>query len=83
MAEAALALCTADPSTLTGQVTYSLDLLDRLGRPVHDLTGRLVLDEWAPGTLGERIEKMAAHSRGEIGGGPSNVDALPARRADD
>lgn len=83
MAEAALALCTADPAVLTGQVTYSLDLLDRLGRPVHDLTGRLPLDEWAPGTLGDRIATMAAHARGELGSGPSNVDALPARRADE
>jgi NAD(P)-dependent dehydrogenase (short-subunit alcohol dehydrogenase family) len=32
MAEAALALCSGDPSQLTGRVTYSQALLDELGR---------------------------------------------------
>jgi hypothetical protein len=31
MAEAALALCTGDPATLTGRVAYSQPLLDELG----------------------------------------------------
>ena len=30
MAEAALRLCTGDPATLTGRITYSQDLLDEL-----------------------------------------------------
>jgi NAD(P)-dependent dehydrogenase (short-subunit alcohol dehydrogenase family) len=34
MAEAALALCSAPPTTLTGRITYSQDLLDELGRHV-------------------------------------------------
>jgi len=37
MAEAAYALCTGDPATLTGQVTYARPLLERLGRPVPAL----------------------------------------------
>jgi NAD(P)-dependent dehydrogenase (short-subunit alcohol dehydrogenase family) len=32
MAEAALALCSGDPSTLTGRITYSQQLLDELAR---------------------------------------------------
>jgi hypothetical protein len=31
MAEAALALCTADPAVLNGRVAYSRPLLDELG----------------------------------------------------
>jgi citronellol/citronellal dehydrogenase len=34
MAEAAYALCTGDPSTLTGRVTYARPLLEELGLPV-------------------------------------------------
>jgi NAD(P)-dependent dehydrogenase (short-subunit alcohol dehydrogenase family) len=34
MAEAAYALCTGDPSTLTGRVTYAKPILDELGVPV-------------------------------------------------
>src|SRR5436190_1271214 len=44
MAEAALALCTADPKTLTGKVTYSLSLLHDLRRPVYDLHGKELVD---------------------------------------
>jgi hypothetical protein len=32
MADAALALCSGDPTGLTGRITYSQDLLDELGR---------------------------------------------------
>ncbi len=39
MAEAALALCTGDPSTLTGRVVYSLELLAELGRVLRTLDG--------------------------------------------
>jgi NAD(P)-dependent dehydrogenase (short-subunit alcohol dehydrogenase family) len=40
MAEAAFALCTGDPSTLTGKVTYARPLLEELGLPVPVLTRR-------------------------------------------
>jgi NAD(P)-dependent dehydrogenase (short-subunit alcohol dehydrogenase family) len=39
MAEAALALCSGDPATLTGRITYSLDLLRELGREPRALDG--------------------------------------------
>lgn len=48
MAEAAVALLTGDPAVLNGQVAYSLSLLHRLGRPVHDLTGRDLAAGWQP-----------------------------------
>jgi NAD(P)-dependent dehydrogenase (short-subunit alcohol dehydrogenase family) len=65
MAEAALALCTGDPKTLTGQITYSLALLQLLGRPVYELSGTELLDGWQPGDLPDRIARMSAHRRGE------------------
>lgn len=34
MGEAAHALCTGDPTTLTGRVTYAREILEDLGRPV-------------------------------------------------
>ncbi len=40
MAEAALALCAGDPSTLTGRVVYSGPILAELGRTVRTLDGR-------------------------------------------
>lgn len=40
MAEAALALCCCDPEKLTGRITYSLRLLEELGREVRTLDGR-------------------------------------------
>lgn len=39
MAEAALALCSGDPATLTGRVTYSGALLEELGREPGPLDG--------------------------------------------
>jgi len=39
MAEAALALCSCDPSNMTGRVAYSLRLLDELNRPIRTLDG--------------------------------------------
>lgn len=39
MAEAALALCCCDPAKLTGRVTYSLRLLEELGREIRTLDG--------------------------------------------
>jgi len=84
MAEAALALCTADPNTLTGRIAYSLQLLVDLGRPVYDLTGTQLVVGWQPEALPPRITRMAQHIRGEIGAPPSNVDAITIpRRTDD
>jgi citronellol/citronellal dehydrogenase len=39
MAEAALALCCCDPDRLTGRITYSLRLLEELGREIRSLDG--------------------------------------------
>lgn len=49
MAEAALVLCSCDPATMTGRVTYSLRLLEELGRPMMTLDGRAV---YAPPSTG-------------------------------
>jgi len=76
MAEGALALCTADPATLTGQVTTSLQLLADLQRPVYDLRGEHLLEDWQPETLPDRIEKMRRHAAGEITSGPTGVDRV-------
>jgi NAD(P)-dependent dehydrogenase (short-subunit alcohol dehydrogenase family) len=45
MAEAALALCCGDPEKLTGRVTYSLPLLQELGREIRTLDGSAVYRE--------------------------------------
>lgn len=77
MAEAALALVTADPAVLTGRIAYSLELLAELDRPTRDLDGGAVLEDWSPSTLGPRIALMTAHARGEREGArPSNVADL-------
>jgi citronellol/citronellal dehydrogenase len=49
--EAALALCTGDPRTLTGRVAYSLSLLDELQRPVRTLDGAALVPGWQPGEI--------------------------------
>lgn len=83
MAEAALALATADPSVLTGRITYSLSLLEALQRPTLDLDGREVLADWAPELLAPRIALMVAHARGEREGTkPSNVADILRRTRD-
>jgi NAD(P)-dependent dehydrogenase (short-subunit alcohol dehydrogenase family) len=74
MAEAALVLCTADPATLTGQVTTSLGLLLELGREVRDLAGKDLVEGWQPLDLALRMEKMTQHARGEIERTPWSVD---------
>ena len=51
MVEAALALCVCDPAELTGQVCYSLSLLERLQRPVLDLRGVSLVDGWQPADI--------------------------------
>jgi NAD(P)-dependent dehydrogenase (short-subunit alcohol dehydrogenase family) len=67
MAEAALALVTADPSVLTGRIAYSLELLLELDRPTHDLSGAHELPDWAPSTLAARVDHMTAHAQGRLG----------------
>ena len=81
MAEGALALCTADPAKLSGQVTTSLQLLVDLQRPVYDLHGKQLFDEWQPESLPPRIEKMRQHAAGEITlGRPTGVDRVTNAR---
>jgi hypothetical protein len=36
MAEAAYALCTADPSVVTGKIAYAKPILDELGVPLPE-----------------------------------------------
>jgi NAD(P)-dependent dehydrogenase (short-subunit alcohol dehydrogenase family) len=48
MAEAALALCTADPDTVTGKRVYSTEFLASLGRRIRSLDGRSVIENWKP-----------------------------------
>lgn len=51
MAEAALLLCTVDPSKVTGRVTYSLPLLAEFQRSVMSLDGTELLPGWQPADL--------------------------------
>lgn len=51
IAEAALALCTGNPKTLTGRVAYNLSLLVELERPVRTLDGASLLPGWQPGEI--------------------------------
>ena len=60
MAEATVALCTGDPEVLTGRITYSLELLVELDRPVYDVTGTTLLDGWQPADLPARIDSQRA-----------------------
>jgi len=60
MAEAALALCTADSAVLTGRIAYSLQLLTELDRPVHDLSGAALVEGWQPADLPAVIARQAA-----------------------
>jgi NAD(P)-dependent dehydrogenase (short-subunit alcohol dehydrogenase family) len=48
MVEAALALCTGDPRTLTGKLAYSVSLIKELARPVYTLDGRALVPGWQP-----------------------------------
>lgn len=89
MAEAALALCTADPATLTGRIAYSLQLLVELGRPVHDLAGRDLVEGWQPADLPAVIARQAqmleavGWSRpfefGRVHSPPTGLDHTPSR----
>ena len=58
MAEAALALCTADPDVLTGRIAFSLQLLVELDRPVLDLNGEEPVEGWQPQDLPEIIARQ-------------------------
>jgi NAD(P)-dependent dehydrogenase (short-subunit alcohol dehydrogenase family) len=64
MAEAALALCTCDPSRLSGRIAYSLQLLIELRRPVRDLFGDSLVAGWQPDDLPAAIARqLAAHAQ--------------------
>jgi NAD(P)-dependent dehydrogenase (short-subunit alcohol dehydrogenase family) len=67
MAEAALALCTGDPITLTGRVAFSLQLLLELERPVYDVRGEHLVPGVQPADLPEKLRRQFAFQR-EYGG---------------
>jgi len=48
MAEAALALCSGDPTVVSGLVVYSTEYLEKIGRKIHTLDGRSELVDWKP-----------------------------------
>ena len=60
MAEAALALVTGDPDTLTARLAFSLQLLLELQRPVRDLGGRDLVEGWQPADLAAVIARQSA-----------------------
>ena len=78
MAEAAVVLATADPEVLTGQVTYSLELLAALERHPLDLRGSTELDGWEPASLGPRIEAMKASRAATGSRGSANPYGIPS-----
>jgi citronellol/citronellal dehydrogenase len=47
-AEAAVALVSGDPTTLTGRIAYSLSLVKELGLAVHTLDGAALVAGWQP-----------------------------------
>ena len=64
MAEAALALCSGNPESLTGRIAYSIQLLLELRRPVLDLQGRSLVRGWQPDDLPAVIARqLAAHEK--------------------
>jgi citronellol/citronellal dehydrogenase len=58
MAEAALALATAPPGTIHGEVRRSLELLAQLSWPVRDLLGTAVLPGYSVDELPARIAEI-------------------------
>jgi NAD(P)-dependent dehydrogenase (short-subunit alcohol dehydrogenase family) len=60
MAEAALALCTADPDVLTGRIAFSLQFLLEQRRPVRDLAGDRLVEGWQPDDLPAVIARQGA-----------------------
>jgi NAD(P)-dependent dehydrogenase (short-subunit alcohol dehydrogenase family) len=75
MAEAALALCTGDPSVLTGRIAYSVQLLLELNRPCYDLHGEQLVEGWQPADLPAFI-----HACEEYHAGNNWPDAYNFRR---
>ena len=61
--EAALALCTGDPATMTARVAYTLSLLVELDRPVRTLDGRGLVDGWQPDQI-DRARLLPSYLRG-------------------
>lgn len=61
MAEAALALVTGDPASLTGRIAFSLQLLVELQRPVRDLLGEQLVDGWQPADIPAVIARQEAN----------------------
>jgi NAD(P)-dependent dehydrogenase (short-subunit alcohol dehydrogenase family) len=59
MAEAALALCTADPTEHHGEVWKSLDLLVALNRPARELDGGEIAQGGTPQEMAENITTIA------------------------
>ena len=69
IAEAALALCTGNPKTLTGRIAYNLSLLIELERPVRTLDGAALLPGWQPGEIDasrRRVSYLQAGSRNRL-----------------
>jgi NAD(P)-dependent dehydrogenase (short-subunit alcohol dehydrogenase family) len=60
MAEAALALATADPGKLTARIAFSLQLLLELRRPVRDLRGGALVPGWQPDDIAAVLERQSA-----------------------
>jgi NAD(P)-dependent dehydrogenase (short-subunit alcohol dehydrogenase family) len=60
MAEAALALATADPGKLTARIAFSLQLLLELRRPVRDLRGAALVPGWQPDDIAAVLERQSA-----------------------
>lgn len=58
MAEAAVALCSGDPTVLTGRIAFSLQLLLELNRPVRDLRGDELVTGWQPDDLRAVVERQ-------------------------
>jgi citronellol/citronellal dehydrogenase len=48
MAEAALALCSGDPTKQTGRCVYTLPFLDEINQAIHGLDGQTLISNWAP-----------------------------------
>jgi NAD(P)-dependent dehydrogenase (short-subunit alcohol dehydrogenase family) len=49
--EAAVALCSREPRSLTGRVCYSLSLIRELQLAVHSLDGAALVDGWQPADI--------------------------------
>lgn len=69
MVEAALALCTTDPAQLHARIAYSLPLLIELDRPVYDLSGQTLVEDWQPDDLPKRLDEQRDALQAGQGGG--------------